>query len=51
MWLHEKFGKNWGYLNEIDKRQVVPHFRNEYNSYMQSYLRLREYTPSHIQKQ
>ena len=37
--------------NEIEKIQVVPRFRNKYSSYIQNYLRLIEYTPSHIQKQ
>ena len=40
--------KNQGYLNKIEKIQVVPRFRNKYSSYMQNYLRLIEYTPSHI---
>ena len=47
----KKCGKNWDNLKEIDKIQVVPHFRDKNSSYMQSYLRLRDYTPSHIQKQ
>ena len=40
----KKCGKNSGYLNEIEKIQMVPHFRNKYSAYMQNYLRLREYT-------
>ena len=54
MWLEcgymKKCGKNWGYPNEIEKIQVVPHFQNKYSSYMQNHLKLREYTSSHIQQ-
>ena len=55
MWLYhgymKKGGKDWGYLNEIEKIQVVPHFCNKHSSYMENYLRRRENAPSHIKKQ
>ena len=41
----KKCGKNWGYLHEIEEIQVVPHFRNKYNSYMQNYQRFKSVNP------